>query len=526
MVAASALSINSNSNALAMANEIFGTGVTVVSASYSGDRLSSGIYTGGDTTSPGVVPGDTGVILSTGYVRDFTNTFGQSNQSTSTSTNTSGSNNLTQFNQAAGASTYDAAYLTADFIPTGNILTLQFVFASEEFPEYTNGIYQDFVGVWVNGQQVKLAVGNGDIDPGNLSPTTSQNLFISNTNDQFNTEMDGFTVTMTLKMAVVPNQVNSIRIGVADVNDSNYDSAVLIAGGSTQTALIANDDAITIGTNYTTNLDVLANDSGPGNSTLIITHINGQAVVAGQSVTLATGQTVTLNADGTLGITSDGDTESVNFTYTIANGSGNGLSDTAFVTLNQVPCFVAGTMILTPTGEVPVEKLQPGDLVITKDDGPQPLCWLGRRVVPAIGDYAPIRIAPNTFGDHREVLVSPLHRILIKDALAELLFGDAEVLVAAKDLVNDRSVRRVEGGMVEYVHILFDRHQVVLSDGLDTESFLPGPQIKDSFEAEVVQEICTLFPEIDLHTGEGYSPAARRTLKGFEARVLTAEKVA
>ena len=139
---------------------------------------------------------------------------------------------------------------------------------------------------------------------------------------------------------------------------------------------------------------------------------------------------------------------------------------------------------------------------------------------------APIRIAPNTFGDHREVLVSPLHRILIKDALAELLFGDAEVLVAAKDLVNDRSVRRVEGGMVEYVHILFDRHQVVLSDGLDTESFLPGPQIKDSFEAEVVQEICTLFPEIDLHTGEGYSPAARRTLKGFEARVLTAEKVA
>ena len=135
MVAASELSINSNSNALAMANEIFGTGVTVVSASYSGDRLSSGIYTGGDTTSPGVVPGDTGVILSTGYVRDFSNTFGQSNRSTSTSTNTSGSNNLTQFNQAAGASTYDAAYLTADFIPTGNILTLQFVFASEEFPE-------------------------------------------------------------------------------------------------------------------------------------------------------------------------------------------------------------------------------------------------------------------------------------------------------------------------------------------------------------------------------------------------------
>jgi len=116
--------------------------------------------------------------------------------------------------------------------------------------------------------------------------------------------------------------------------------------------------------------------------------------------------------------------------------------------------------------------------------------------------------------------------VLIRDALAELLFGDAEVLVAAKDLVNDRSVRRIEGGEVEYVHILFDRHQVVLSEGLETESFLPGPQIRDSFEAEALEEICSLFPEIDPSTGDGYSPAARRTLKGFEARVLASVKAA
>ncbi len=65
MVAASELSINDRANANTMAQTIFGEGVTVVRASYTGDRDSSATYTGGDSTSPGVVPGDEGIILST-----------------------------------------------------------------------------------------------------------------------------------------------------------------------------------------------------------------------------------------------------------------------------------------------------------------------------------------------------------------------------------------------------------------------------------------------------------------------------
>ncbi len=110
--------------------------------------------------------------------------------------------------------------------------------------------------------------------------------------------------------------------------------------------------------------------------------------------------------------------------------------------------------------------------------------------------------------------------MLIRDAAAQLLFGEAEVLVAARDLVNDCTVRRIEGGEVTYVHILFDRHQVIYSEGLETESFLPGPQTANSFEAEIVDEICAIFPEICRDTGLGYSPAARRTLKPYEAQLL------
>ena len=207
MVAASELPITTSASATAMAQEIMGDGVTVVSASYTGDNRSSGIYSDGNATSPGVTPGDTGVILSTGRARDFTNSSGQSNQSTNTSTNTSGQNNNADFNAAAGTSTYDASYLDIDFIPTGDVMTMQFVFASEEYPEYVNSIYQDLVGVWINGTQVEMSIGNGDTDPGNVNSTTNENLYVDNTTDDYNTEMDGFTVTMTLTIPVISGAV-------------------------------------------------------------------------------------------------------------------------------------------------------------------------------------------------------------------------------------------------------------------------------------------------------------------------------
>ncbi|SEL10266.1 Hint domain-containing protein [Roseovarius nanhaiticus] len=518
--------INRNASAEQMAQEMFGPDVIIESATYTGDRDSSGIYSDGDAISPGVMPGNTGVMFSTGDLRGFTNNTrwwqGGSNTSTSQTTNSSGPNSyadaISDFDAAAGARTFDASFIDVDFRPSGDMLTMQFVFSSDEYPEFALGAFQDFVGVWINGQQVQLSVGDGDIDPNNLNAGSNGNLFIDNQNDQYNTEMDGFTVNLTLKIPVNANQTNSIRIGIADVTDSNYDSTLIIAGGSIQSTVLALDDATKLDPSGSKNLDVLANDVNNGAGILTITHINGQAVSVGDTVTLNSGQTVQLNADGTLGLTGDGDEEEFTFTYTVENATG--ISDTGFVLVDSVPCFVAGTMIKTAHGLKPVETLQPGDLVMTRDEGAQPLRWIGSRRIAAAGDFAPIHIDAGTFGDHGALALSPLHRVLIRDSLAELLFGEGEVLVAARDLVNDRSVRRVPGGEVEYVHILFDRHQVVYSEGLETESFLPGPQTARSFEADIVQEICAIFPELCPETGAGYSPAARRMLKRYEAQLL------
>lgn len=533
MVAASKLPINTSASALDMAQLIFGDGVSIQSASYSGAASSSGIYSNADTISPGVAPADTGVIFSTGRASDFTNSGApswqwwnnpQANQNTNTSTDTSGIDNDAMFNAAAGTNTYDASFLDVDFTPDGDTLTMKFVFASEEFPEYETGIYQDFVGVWVNGQQIPLSVGDGDTDPNNLNATNNANLYNDNSSSQFNTEMDGFTVTMTLTIPVNSGELNSIRIGIADVVDSSYDSSLLIAADSVQTTLVAMDDNVTLYPDGSKTLDLLGNDENNTGGTLSITHINGQAVSAGDTVTLATGQQVQVNANGTVTLVGDGDIETMSFTYEVASSTGQ--TDTGFVNVDSVPCFTAGTLLSTPQGEVPVECLTPGDMVLTKDDGPQPLRWIGRREVAATGDFAPIHIRANTLGAHRDLLVSPLHRVLIRDSLAEILFGEPEVLVAARDLVNDHSILRVEGGMVEYFHLMFDRHQVVYSQGLETESFLPGPQIEHCFEAEIIAEIMAIFPEIDPASGTGYSPAARRILRRYEAQLLFNQRAA
>ena len=524
MVAGVELTYNINASAQAMAEAIFGDGVTVVpgGASFTGDRRASAIYSDGDSISPGVTPSDTGVILSTGDVRAFTSTGSQSNVSTQTTTVNNGPNGDPLFNALAGRPTFDASYLDVDFIPDPdvNFITLRFVLASDEYPEYAGSIYNDQVGVWINGSPVPLPAGSGQASVGNINQSGGVNLFTDNTGDQFNTEMDGFTITLSMTIPVTPDTVNSLRIGIADVSDNLYDSNLLIAADSVQGALIAVEDDILLRPGQSGTLDALANDIDATGGVASITQINGINVVAGDSVTLTTGQTVTLNSDGTLSLVSNTESEDVAFTYGITSSTGE--FDVGFITIDTVPCFTAGTRVRTPEGDRPVQTLRPGDLVLTRDNGPQPVRWIGRRTTPATDRMAPVQIAAGTFGDHGRLTVSPLHRVLVAHARGELLFGAGEVLVAARDLIDGGAVQRVEGGWVEYVHLMFDTHQILWSEGLETESFLPGPQTTSCFERDAIAEIVALFPEIDPKTGAGYGPAARTLLKRHEAKLLVA----
>jgi hypothetical protein len=192
-------------------------------------------------------------------------------------------------------------------------------------------------------------------------------------------------------------------------------------------------------------------------------------------------------------------------------------------------CFAAGTLIATPDGPCAVETLRPGMAVLTRDHGAQPLIWVGTTRVDglrlaALPAFRPVRIRADAFGPgcpSRDTCLSQQHRVLITGWRAELLFGEGEVLVAARHLVDDDAVtiaRDLDG--ITYVHLLFDGHEVVDANGLAAESFLPGPQAVAALDRARRDEILALFPELAGDAALGPRPA-RALLRGWEGEMLS-----
>ncbi len=193
-----------------------------------------------------------------------------------------------------------------------------------------------------------------------------------------------------------------------------------------------------------------------------------------------------------------------------------------------IPCFTPGTLIDTVAGPVQVEDLLPGDLVLTRDNGYQPVRWIGRRDLTladtiAHPDLCPVVLQPGALGSagpDRVMAVSPQHRILVAGAAAELLTGEGEVLAAALHLAGRPGIGRAGPCPVSYVHILFDGHEIVRSDGIWSESFQPGAASLNGLGAPQRAEVLALFPELAEANPAVNFPAARLTLKPHEARAL------
>ncbi len=195
---------------------------------------------------------------------------------------------------------------------------------------------------------------------------------------------------------------------------------------------------------------------------------------------------------------------------------------------NIVPCFTPGTLILTANGERPVETLQVGDKVVTRDNGLQEIRWTGAkalsgRLLLENTHLRPILIRKGALGRNlpeRDMMVSPNHRMLIADARTTLFFEEPEVLVAAKHLVDGKGIQQVDSVGVSYIHMMFDRHEVILADGAWTESFQPGDYSLKGIDDEQRAEIFEIFPELRKATGRRNYASARRSLRRKEAGLL------
>ncbi len=139
----------------------------------------------------------------------------------------------------------------------------------------------------------------------------------------------------------------------------------------------------------------------------------------------------------------------------------------------QAVCYVRGTMIRTPDGELPVEKLRAGKRVITLVDDQEvakAVVWLGRRRINIAGHprpetVAPIRILRDAFADgmpHRDLQVSPDHAIFVDGKL-----------ICARQLVNGATIRQeLDWTAVDYYHVDLDQHAILLAEGLPAESYI------------------------------------------------------
>jgi hypothetical protein len=194
----------------------------------------------------------------------------------------------------------------------------------------------------------------------------------------------------------------------------------------------------------------------------------------------------------------------------------------------DVPCFTPGTQIATPGGERAVEDLKAGDPVITRDNGIQEIRWTGRRVLEGeellrFSHLQPVLIREGALGEglpERDMLVSPNHRVLVSNDKTALYFEDREVLAAAKHLTGLPGVDAVVTTSVTYIRFLFDQHQVVLSDGVWTESFQPSDQTLHGLDNAQRNEIFELFPALKASAGAGRSPEEPQPKKRHRVRLL------
>ncbi|TKW63553.1 MAG: Hint domain-containing protein [Paracoccus denitrificans] len=184
----------------------------------------------------------------------------------------------------------------------------------------------------------------------------------------------------------------------------------------------------------------------------------------------------------------------------------------------NVVCFGADALIRTPTGEAAAADLAIGDLVETRDGGPQAIRWIGTRHLDAatLADnpkLRPVRIRAGALGEglpQADLIVSPQHRMLVRSRIALKMFGAMEVLVAARQLCQIEGIDVADDlDSVTYVHFLFDAHQIVWANGAESESLFTGTEALRSVGPAAAAEIFAIFPEL---AAAEHDPLAARAL--------------
>ncbi|WP_439526656.1 Hint domain-containing protein [Roseovarius mucosus] len=458
------------------------------------------------------------------YIRDFTSANGQAftiESGTLAGSGTSAGFDVTGHGQQATGQ--------ADPNDYGIIYTSNLIASAD-------GVYR-FATTSDDGSTIRILDSNGD-------PLTFTNQ-IGTTGSFLDNDFHQAATTRFGDVTLEAGQSYTIEVRYWENLGGNVLSGtVTLPGGAVQdlatSALIVGSDAIE-GNDFL--------DGGAG-ADLLFGEGGNDTLIAGENDTLIGGDgddlfvietpaeagTGTITIVGGEGAETNGDTlflspeaRKADITFTNTDDAAGGLSGSFtlsdgtvvnFSEIENIICFTPGIRLLTPHGERAVESLRAGDLVITRDHGPQAIRWIGRRTVPGTGRFAPVRVAAHVLdGGRAPLLVSPQHRFLFTGYKAELLFGCDEVLIAARHLVDGLAVTQEDQATVTYIHVMFDRHEVIYAEGAATESFHAGDIGISAITDQAREEMFAIFPELRSNPN-AYGDTARPCLKRHEARLL------
>lgn len=167
------------------------------------------------------------------------------------------------------------------------------------------------------------------------------------------------------------------------------------------------------------------------------------------------------------------------------------------VSLSDLLCisFARGTHITLASGaQRAIEDLSPGDLVLTRDHGPQAIAWVGKATLRAVGAFAPVLITAGTLGNAGDLIVSQHHRMFLYQRKRAGGLPTSELLVQAKHLVDGQRVFLREGGFVDFFSLVFDRHEIIYAEGIPAESLMVNDATVQRLPAQLSADVRARFP--------------------------------
>ena len=275
-----------------------------------------------------------------------------------------------------------------------------------------------------------------------------------------------------------------------------------------------------------------------GTATFMLT-IDENVVITGMpTLALSNGATATYDAGSSTATSlvfkytvQTGDSPDADVTITsvagLTDAAGNPISYSGNPTgTTHIICFYPGTLVATPAGDVTVETLRIGDLVLTHDGATKAIRWMGRQTVSTtFADplrVLPIRVTAGALADNmpvRDLLVSPDHALLVDG-----------VLIQAGALVNGSTIRRERAvpTVFTYHHVELADHSLILAEGTPAETFVDnidrmGFDNWDEHEARYGQ--LPAIPELNLPRAKSARqvPMATRRRLAERAALLTGQ---